>query len=68
MSITPRWIEAFIEMGMAWYTGFALVWVLTIISAYLSLRFYRPFLVIPNIVVLFIGILFNGFAFGKNYK
>ncbi|KAI1716263.1 hypothetical protein DdX_07304 [Ditylenchus destructor] len=60
-----RWFDAWIELAMTFYIGFGAVWIISLLAYSLSFRYYRSILVTPNIVVLFMGLLFNGIAFGS---
>jgi hypothetical protein len=64
VSSTPnRWSEAWVELAMAWYIGFACFWIFSLLIACLSFKYYRAVLIVPNIAALTIGLLINALGF-----
>jgi hypothetical protein len=61
-----QWFGAWIELGMAWYVGFASVWLLSIVLLCVTLKWPVPLLVVPNIAILFMGAFANAIGFGKD--
>lgn len=63
-----RWPEAWVPLSSVWYTAFASVWIVSIFLASLAFCFPTNISLIPNIVVLLLGMLMDLLVFGKSTK